>query len=66
MTTITPDLSLATVVSDPLCRTDLSGTMRVVRRANAEDLRQEERNVRREQEAFQYCWQRIRDREGTS
>src|SRR5262249_48822242 len=55
-------LSLATVVSDPVCRTDLAGSLRVVRGATAEDLRQEERNERREQEAFRYCWQRIRDR----
>ncbi len=56
-------LSLAAVITDPVCRTDVAGLLRVLRRATADDLRQEERNHRREDEAFRYCWQRIRDRD---
>jgi cell fate regulator YaaT (PSP1 superfamily) len=55
-------LSLATVVTDRTCRRGGPDLFRVVRTATAEDLRQEERNHRREEEAFRYCWQRIRDR----
>jgi cell fate regulator YaaT (PSP1 superfamily) len=53
-------LSLAWVVTSPVCQAVRGPLPRILRLASADDLRQADRNRRREEEALRYCWERIR------
>jgi cell fate regulator YaaT (PSP1 superfamily) len=55
-------LSLGPLVSDPVCRLVPAALPRVLRAATPDDLRQAQRNCRREEEAYRFCCQRIRER----